>query len=376
MENQILSKELALGQSNLNSGRFLEARQRALSLLEKSPGLIGALWIYVSSGRVDRDDPVFQRLQNLGAHNGVPPEQASQIQFMLGKCWDDCGEIDKAFTAFCAANRLKSAPYDQSGTRALAEALMSAEEGLPEALRNIAFGPRMVFVLGMPRSGTSLMAQMLGAHHGITNLGECTALAPALALERRGQNPHLAFLTEATRQRLASARTNYLNAIGATDHPGQVLVDKMPENWWFAPMIPRLFPDALILHMRRPRLATAWSCFRNDFSVGHGYATDFTQILAQYDLHLRLANQGRRRAAPGQWHEISLDDLTARPRDVLEPLLAALGLEWDEACLAPEAGGDMPTLSKWQIRQGISPGLAQGWMRYLPLIEKTWGVSE
>ena len=376
MENQILSKELALGQSNLNSGRFLEARQRALSLLEKSPGLIGALWIYVSSGRVDRDDPVFQRLQNLGAHNGVPPEQASQIQFMLGKCWDDCGEIDKAFTAFCAANRLKSAPYDQSGTRALAEALMSAEEGLPEALRNIAFGPRMVFVLGMPRSGTSLMAQMLGAHHGITNLGECTALAPALVLERRGQNPHLAFLTEATRQRLASARTNYLNAIGATDHPGQVLVDKMPENWWFAPMIPRLFPDALILHMRRPRLATAWSCFRNDFSVGHGYATDFTQILAQYDLHLRLANQGRRRAAPGQWHEISLDDLTARPRDVLEPLLAALGLEWDEACLAPEAGGDMPTLSKWQIRQGISPGLAQGWMRYLPLIEKTSGVSE
>lgn len=376
MENEILSKELASGQSDLNSGRFLEARQRALSLLEKSPGLIGAFWIYVSSGKIESDDPVFQRLQDLGARNGLPPEQASQIQFMLGKCWDDCGETDKAFTAFCAANRLKSAPYDQNGTRALAEALMSAEEGLPDTLGNIPFGPRMVFVLGMPRSGTSLMAQMLGAHPGVTNLGECTALAPALALERRGQNPHLAFLAEATRQRLASARTNYLNAIGATDHPGQVLVDKMPENWWFAPMIPRLFPDALILHMRRPRLATAWSCFRNDFSVGHGYATDFTQILAQYDLHLRLANQGRRRAAPGQWHEISLDDLTARPREVLGPLLATLDLEWDDACLAPEAGGDMPTLSKWQIRQGISPGLAKGWMRYLPFIEKTWGVSE
>lgn len=362
MENEFLSRELALGQNDLNSGRFADARQRALALFEKSPGLIGALWIYVSSGKIDSNDPVFHQLQNLGARSGLRPEQASQIQFMLGKCWDDCGEIEKAFVAFCEANLLKSAPYDQSGTRALAEALMSAEERLPDTLRNMPFGPRTVFVLGMPRSGTSLMAQMLGAHPSVTNLGECIALAPALALERRGQNPHLAFLANATRQRLASARTNYLNAIGAGDLAGQVLVDKMPENWWFAPMI--------------PRLATAWSCFRNDFSVGHGYATDFANILAQYDLHLRLANQGRQRAAPGQWHEISLDDLTARPREALEPLLAALGLDWDEACLAPEAGGDMPTLSKWQIRQGISPGLAKGWMRYLPLIEKTWGVSE
>ncbi|HAV07359.1 MAG TPA: hypothetical protein DCX13_00605 [Rhodobacteraceae bacterium] len=363
------------GQAALNAGDFMAARAVAAEVFAFAPGSIGALWLHVSAGPVNKDDPVFGRLESLAKTPGLAPEMAAQIAFMRGKALDDQRDYPAAFGAFCEANSLKPSEYDPIATRALADALIAADAQLPDAIRAPPFGPRLVFVLGMPRSGTSLMAQMLGAHRGAENLGECTALAPALARSDLPGNPHLAAITAATRQSLSAARATYLKAIGATGFPGQVLIDKMPENWWFAPLLPRIFPEAVIVHMRRPRLATAWSCFRNDFAQGHGYATRFPNILAQYETHLALCSAGQARARDGQWHEVGLDALAANPRSSLEPVLGALGLEWDEACLKPEVGGAMPTLSKWQVRQGIQPKIARGWQAYLPLISQKWGLT-
>lgn len=362
---------LAEGQAALNRGDFARVRALCDEIFAIAPGSVNGFWLHVMSGRVAPGDPVFARIEVAAARDGLADGVASQLQFMLGKGRDDMGDHAGAFAAFVAANRLKGARFDPVATRRLAEAVAGALSRPWPALP--AAPPRLVFVLGMPRSGTSLAAQMLGRHPDIENLGEQTALGAAVEAAR-GARPLPDFLRGLDAAGLDGLRAAYLAGVGAAGRRGTVLVDKMPENYWFAGLIPALFPDAPILHMRRPRLATCWSCFRNDFRAGHAYAYDFAHVLAQYDTHLRLTGAARP-AAGARWHEIELETLARAPRATLAPVLDQLGLPWNDACLAPQAGGTMATLSKWQVRQGIDPALPDGWRAYLPFIEQTWGVS-
>ncbi len=359
---------LAEGQAALNAGDFARVRAIAGEIFALAPGSRNGLWLYVMSGRIAHGDAIFARIEAAAAQPDLPDAAASQLRFMLGKGYDDMARPGDAFAQFVEANRLKQARYDPAATRRLAGALIARWAALPE-IALAPTGPRLVFVLGMPRSGTSLAAQMLGRHPEIANLGEQTALGAALSVP----DP-LGFFVGLDRTRLEGARHAYLDGIGADLRSEPVLVDKMPENYWFAGLIPMLFPDAIILHMRRPRLATCWSCFRNDFREGHAYSSDFNHLLAHYDTHLALTAAARPHAG-ALWHEVALEALTADPRATLEPVLAQLGLDWNDACLTPEAGGAAATLSKWQLRQGIDPTLPQGWRTYLPFITAKWGVE-
>lgn len=359
---------LIAGETALNAGDFGRVREIADEIFSFAPGSLNGFWLYMMSGRIAPGDAVFARIEMAARHRTLDNAVASQLQFMLGKGYDDQARHAEAFTAFVAANRLKGARHDPVATRRTAEALIAAWRAIPDITLSVN-PPRLVFVLGMPRSGTSLAAQMLGRHPSVANLGEQTALGAAL-----GAPDPVRFVATLDKARLETARRAYLEGIGAAQRPEPFLVDKMPENYWFAGLIPLLFPDAVILHMRRPRLATCWSCFRNDFRAGHAYSYDFRQLLAQYDTHLRLTAAARERSGP-RWREIDLEHLTADPHGTLTPVLVLLGLDWDSACLTPEAGGETATLSKWQVRQGIDPGIPKGWQAYRPLIRKTWGVD-
>lgn len=364
---------LGAGQAALNGGDFARARMICAEIFAFAPGSLNGLWLYMMSGKITPGDGVFARIKAAAAQPGLPDSAASQLHFMLGKGYDDLGDHARAFAAFVKANRLKGGAYDPAATRRIAEALINRWRALPPDIAPPPEArpgtPRMIFVLGMPRSGTSLAAQMLGRHRDIANLGEQTVLGPALS----SPDP-VRFFDGLDAGRLATARSTYLAGIDAAGQGAPVLVDKMPENFWFGGLIPRLFPGATIVHMRRARLATCWSCFRNDFREGHGYANDFGHLLAQYDIHLALT-EAARQIAGARWHEVALDDLTRAPRATLSPVLAQAGLGWDEACLTPEAGGASATLSKWQLRRGIDPALPLGWRAYLPFIEQTWGVT-
>lgn len=360
---------LTEGQAALNTGDFARVRAIAAEIFTFAPGSLNGLWLHMMSGRIASGDAVFARIEQAAAQPGLADAAASQLHFMLGKGFDDMGRHADAFAAFVAANRLKHAHYDPAGTRRLAEALIAAWAAQPEIVL-APEGPRMVFVIGMPRSGTSLAAQMLGRHPDIANLGEQTALGAALSVP----DP-LGFFHGLDRTRLEGARRAYLDGIAAGARGAPVLVDKMPENYWFSGLIPMLFPDALIVHLLRPRLATCWSCFRNDFREGHGYASNFGHLIVHYETHLALTAAARPHAG-NRWHELALERLAALPRASLQPVLTQLGLAWDDACLAPEAGGETATLSKWQVRQGIDLAQPQGWQAYRPFIKATWGLDD
>lgn len=349
------------------AGEFDAARVICHAIFARDPGVVGALQTYVSVTRIAADDPVLARLRAYAGATGLDDGLRSQVQFMLGKGLDDLGDHKGAFAAFRQANDLKPGTFNSAGQEALVDAVLAALHDLPDvALPPVA--PRMVFVFGMPRSGTSLTAQMLGAHSGIASLGEVTALGAAV----QAGGPLVAQMRALTVERLAQIRAAYLAAILGQGAGAAVLVDKMPENYWFGWLIPMLFPDAVIVHLHRHPLATCWSCYRNDFGVGHGYATDFDVLAGQYLRYRRLVAAGRTRAGAG-WVDIALDDLVASPKAVLTPVLARLGLVWEAGMARPDAaGGAVRTLSKWQARQGIDPAIAGGWRAYLPYMEQAW----
>jgi tetratricopeptide (TPR) repeat protein len=364
-----LTPLLARAEAALNAGRFDEMHAALDSVFAQDPGNLAGLWTYTYGTSFTPDDPVLARIESYARQDSLTAHLRAQLLFMLGKAYDDLGRPDRAFETVVTANRLKNITFDREAVARLSRAMIAAVRAAPR-LRLDPRPPRMVFVLGMPRSGTSLVSQMLAAHPAITSLGERIALGPALERKSDGRNPHLAFLDGLDRARLVTAREAYLQGVPGTG----IHVDKMPENYYFAWAIPILFPDALIVHMRRDRLATCWSCFRNDFREGHRYSYDWADLTAQYDRHLEFCALAAEIAGPA-WHEVRLDDLATAPRETLTPLLGALGLDWDDACAAPErAGGAMPTLSKWQVRQGIDPAMAQGWRAYQPLIEARFGA--
>lgn len=364
-----LHQHLVTAEAALNAGRFDQMHAALDKVFAADPGSLAGLWIYTYGTPYTPGDKVLARIEGFARQKALSAPLRAQLLFMLGKAYDDLGKPQRAFDAVVAANRLKGVRYDNGAMAALARDTLAAVRAAPD-LRLDARPPRMVFVLGMPRSGTSLISQMLAAHPEITNLGERIALGPALMRDGTGRNPHIAFLDGLDADRLEAARTAYLQGVPNTG----IFVDKMPENYYFAWAIPMLFPDAQIIHMRREKQATCWSCFKNDFRDGHRYSYDWGDLSAQYDRHLDFCALGAARAGSA-WHDIHLDTLTAAPRATLTPVLKALGLDWTDACAAPEkSGGDMPTLSKWQVRQGIDPAMARGWQAYKPLIEARFGA--
>lgn len=361
---------LGTAETALNAGRFDDMRAALDRVFAVDPGNLAGLWFYTYGTKFTTDDPVLARIRTAARTPALADPIRAQVLFMLGKALDDLGQPEAAFRAVVTANRLKPAAFDNAAMARLTARLIEAVNTAPEIALDRDHPP-LIFVLGMPRSGTSLAAQMLAAHPEVTNLGERTALGRALEAPAEGRNPHLAFLDGLTRDRLARARAAYLDGL-----PGSgVFVDKMPENYLFAWAIPMLFPRAQIIHMRREKRATCWSCYKNDFREGHRYSYDWQTLSDHYDRHLALAKLGRARAGDC-WHELWLDAMTRAPEETLSPVLSRLGLDWHPDMAHPErTGGDMPTLSKWQVRQGVNPAIATGWRAYDALITAEFGAD-
>jgi tetratricopeptide (TPR) repeat protein len=329
----------------------------------------------VACKRVTEDDPQLAVMKALHDRASLDGAQRIPLHFALGKAYADIGHHEDAFRHWRDGNALqaRNSPYDEASVLGLFRRI--AAVFTPELIRDRrgSGDPSSVpvFILGMPRSGTTLVEQILASHRAVFGAGEL----PALLLEAGRLGGDQAF-TEKIRGMTGGAfrdlGARYVARITANAPCAARITDKMPSNFFCIGLIHLALPQARIIHVRRDPLDTCFSCFSNFFPDAPP-AHDLATLGRYYRAYAELMAHWRRVLPADALLEIDYERLVTDIESEARRIVGHCGLEWDAACL-DFAGNHRPvtTLSAVQVRQPVHRGAigrAQPYRRFLaPLI--------
>lgn len=295
-----------------------------------------------------------------------------EMHFALAKVHEDAGRFEQAFQQLAAGNALKrrQMSYDEAATlgaferarRMFSAEFMDAHSGCGDP------SPLPIFILGMPRSGTTLVEQILASHPQVFGAGELPLLAQAVAgMQNLGSNPREPALTSGHLREL-SAR--YLHELAARAPEAARITDKMPHNFRFVGLIHLALPNAAIVHTVRDPVDTCLSNFASLFSNGHPHSYDLAELGRYYQGYAELMAHWRRVLPPGRMLDVRYEDIVADLEGAARRILAHCGLEWDPRCLDfHRTERPVRTNSAAQVRQPLYKNSVQRWRRYQPFLK-------
>lgn len=349
-------------------GQDEEARRLFDRSIAIDPNNASFYYTLVSQSRVT--DPADPRLATMEALARSLPDSAASdltaLHFALGVSFRDLGEADRAFEHFILANRYKRRmlPYNESATLALLDRLAEAYPserfaGLPPAERT---GSGPIFVLGMPRSGTSLIEQILASHSAVFGAGELTLLEKTI-LDNLPPGGSLLSVPDLPAAELRRIGDLYRAALQARAPKGtRRIVDKMPLNFLHCGAIALMLPDARIVHTRRDPIDTCLSCFSTSFAGGHAYTLDLGDLGRFYRGYEKLMAHWRQVLPPGVMIELTYEEVVADLEGKMRPVLDLCGLEWEESCLQfHRTRRAVVTASQSQVRQPLFKSRTSSW---------------
>jgi len=351
-------------------GRFEEARecfQRAIAI---APLLAGCYYDLVRCRPVTSDDALLQPMEAALATPGLEAAQRLRLHLAIGKAADDLGDYALAMQHFDAADdvRRASAPFDSAAFSVEIDRLIA--RCTPELM---AHAPELgssdatpVLIIGMPRSGTTLVEQIVSMHPEVGAGDELhfwnergAAWHRAYSVGNAAAGTEKPFLSKAT--------ADYLRVLREIGPKASRVTDKMPFNFLWAGLIHLAFPHATILHCRREVVDTALSIHQTHFHPSLAFPTGGAELVAYFRDYQRLMAHWRSVLPADRFMEVDYEELTCEPEPVIRRIIAACGLAWDDACLRPESNPRaVRTPSKWQTRQKIYRTSVARWKRYEP----------
>jgi tetratricopeptide (TPR) repeat protein len=353
-----------LGELHADRGHFVEARELFKRALAADPTSAPAYCSIAAHGRMTRDDAVWLQGAQAVLAKPLPLDQEIQLRYALGKYFDDIGEYDQAFSSYQQANELTKrygGTYDGPRLTALVERIMEqcdtafVRAARPEACDS----ERPVFIIGMPRSGTSLAEQILASHPAVFGAGEVRFWDRAFATLDEAPKGELAA------QRLVSLAQEYLHRLGGRAGAEPRITDKMPANFLYAGLIHAVFPRARIIHMRRHPLDTCLSVYFQNFFNVSPYANDLGNLAHYYGEYLRIMAHWRSVLPAHVLLEVPHEALVQDAEGWTRRMLEFIGLPWDPRCLEfHETDRVVITASKWQVRQKINAASVGRWRNY------------
>jgi len=374
---QILRQTLSLDPSNAMGhdllgnllsefGRFNEARECFQRAIEIAPLLAGCYYDLVRCRPVTSDDNgLLQRMEAALATPGLEAAQLLRVHLAIGKAADDLGDYALAMKHFDAADEVRrsaksfdSAAFSIEIDRLIAhctpELIAKASElGSPDATP--------VLIVGMPRSGTTLVEQIVSMHP------EVGAGDELHFWNERGAAWHLSGAAGNQKAFLSKAAADYLRVLREISPKARRVTDKMPFNFLWAGLIHLVFPRAVVIHCRRAAVDTALSIHQTHFHPGLAFPTGGSELVAYFRDYQRLIAHWRRVLPEDRFVEVDYQELTSAPEPVIRRIVAACGLSWYDGCLRPESNPRaVRTPSKWQTRQPIYRTSVARWRRYEP----------
>jgi tetratricopeptide (TPR) repeat protein len=357
-------------------GRGDEARAELDRALKLDPGFDKALYCRASLTSYAADHPDLATMAAIVDNPDSPYQARLALSFALGKAYLDMGDGERAFARLREGNRLQRAIIDynpDADERCFAEttAVFSADilsrlagRGLPST--------RPIFVFGMPRSGTTMLEQMLAAHPLVHGAGEPRHLsevaeAPGLPAAVRDLAPGA----------FAAMGRRYLDLVGAGVPDELRIVDKMPLNFRHAGLISLILPRARMIHCRRNPLDTCLSCYSLRFASGQEFSYDLGELGRFYRLYDTLMAHWRHVLPPDSFLDVEYEALVTDTENELRKALDFCRLPWDARCLRfHETGRRVTSASLVQVRSAVytkSVGRAQRFRSWLSELEVTLG---
>jgi tetratricopeptide (TPR) repeat protein len=364
-------------------GEFDAAETAFEAALKQGVGA-GAAWYGLSRCRkfTEADRPLVARMQGALETPGMQDRERSMLCFALGKALDDLGDYEAATRSFDEANRLERGArrFDPAGLSAFVDRQIAAfPVGAAIAHDPSASDSELpILIVGMPRSGTTLVEQIVASHMEAVAGGELSFWLLRLSGVMNGQAMDSAAPRELVRDYLAllAAAIDCHMSDGmlpisrkSREREPEIIrvTDKMPTNFLLLGQIHALFPKARIIHCRRDPLDTALSIYLTRFAGIHGFANDRAAIVAYSREYARLMAHWRAVLPTDRFIEIDYEALVAEPESVSRRLIEFCGLDWDPACLDfHNTDRPIATASAWQARQPIFQTSVERWRHYEP----------
>ena len=339
------------------------AYRRAIAL---KPGLGEAWWSLANLKTVRFDESDIDAMKAALQAPGLGDEDRFHLDFALGKAMHDAGRAGEAFAHYSKANalRLKSQPYraeeitrtvDRCIERFSADAFAERQGGCE--------APDPIFIIGMPRAGSTLVEQILSSHslvEGTSELPDIPALARKPGIYPKG-------ILDASSDERRALGEEYLKRAGVQRRTAKpFFIDKLPNNWLFVPFIQLILPDAKIIDARRHPLGCCFSNYRQHFARGQDFTYDLEDLGRYYADYVRLMAHIDH-VLPGRVHRVIYERMVDDTEREIRALLDYCGLEFEPACLSfYETDRAVRTPSSEQVRRPIYRDATEEWIPYEP----------
>lgn len=351
---RLAESHVALGNIMVQLGQVVAAAAAyRAALVERREH--GDAWVSLANLKtISLEEADRTAMRALLSHANLRIRERIPIQFALAKACEDAGEAEEAFALFQDANRRvrRSVNWSAMALDRHVDATIAACRAIAASATDPTQGHEVILIVSLPRSGSTLVEQVLAAHPEVEGASELSHLGFVLRDEsERRRRPFPDWLGDATPADWQRLGADYLarTAHWRKDKPRST--DKMPDNWLYAGAALAMLPGAHIVNARRDPVETCWSCYKQLFYGGQEYTYDLDDLAAYWKAYDR-ACRAWRELHPARFADVIYEDLLADPETHIRDLLAFCDLPFDPACLRPhEAKRRVRTVSAAQVRE-------------------------
>jgi Tfp pilus assembly protein PilF len=314
-------------------------------------------------------DPQISKMQSLLSSDMLSPSDRRHLCFALAKVNENLDNQDELFKYLHEANRLRKEELNYSLDRSktlfstVKEIFSSSYPDIEKSLSSEPSTFKPIFIVGMPRSGTTLVEQIISSHHAVHGAGELnnlpTIIGP-IATDHLNQG-----INKLPEKSFLSIREQYLDVLSNLNVSESVITNKLPLNFLYIGFILTAFPEAKIVHMKRDARAICWSIYKNYFhSKGNRFSYNQEDLAGFYGLYKDLMDFWHQ-LFPDKIYDMTYEDLTTNQEEETRKLLQYCEIDWDENCLSFHKNKRaVKTSSSLQVRQKMYQGSSEAWKKH------------
>lgn len=360
-----------LGTSYLSLGNKVLATQFLNKALSVDPGYAPALENLSSLVPLNLNDAAqVSRIKELADSEIALISHRASLYFALAKAYEKASMFDQAFEHYSTGNKLRaqSSPYSPSKHEQDMQANIGvfSEAFIRKGFPGASDSRRPIFIVGMPRSGTTLVEQILSSHPDVYGAGELSYFHEIQFRHRESGEvlPYWSCVDSFDEEAVRNLADGYLSMLQEISAETPHVTDKLPMNYFHLGLIHMVFPSAHIIHCARDVRDTCISIFRQNFTFGNDYARDLFDIGHRYRQQVRIMNHWRE-VIHGRIYDLSYERLVGSAEEEIKSLIEFCGLPWNEACLRPsENKRPVKTASQLQVREPIHNKAMAQWKDY------------